>query len=118
MVEFLLSSPVLASLNIKETVDFYRDQLGFTHTDYQDEHYAVMRRDKFILHFWRCHDRIHPENTSCYVYVNSIDELYREMVEAKVVHPNGKLEAKAWGMKEFAILDNFGNMIKFGEHAG
>lgn len=118
MVEFKISAPVLASLNIEETVRFYSDRLGFDHIDFQDENYAVIRRHNLILHFWKCDNRIHPENTSCYIYVSDIDDLYRELTSAKVIHPNGKLEDKPWGMKEFAILDNFGNMIKFGEHAG
>ena len=107
--------PVLASLNIDRTVKFYQEKLGFNRIGYQDENYAVIARDEFIVHFWRCDDKIHPENTSCYVDVTNIDGLYSELKQFDVIHPNGKLEDKPYGMREFAILDFDGNLIKFGQ---
>ena len=47
--------------------------------------------------------------------VEGIDALYAEMQAAGVVHPNGLLQQQPWGMKEFAVLDGDGNLIKFGE---
>lgn len=108
--------PVLASLNIERTVAFYKNILGFDKLGYKDENYAVIGRDKVEIHFWKCNDRIHPENTSCYVFVKDIDTLYIAMKKAGVVHPNGTLEDKPYGIREFAILDRDGNLIKFGEH--
>lgn len=108
--------PVLASLNIAKTVAFYKNQLGFDKLGYMDENYAVIARDKVEIHFWKCNDKIHPENTSCYVFVQDIDTFYEEMKAAGVVHPNGPLEDKPYGIKEFAILDQDGNLIKFGEY--
>lgn len=107
--------PVLASLDIRKTVDFYKTKLGFNRQGYLDDNYAIIARDRFVVHFWKCNDKIHPENTSCYVDVQNIDQLYREYEASGVVHPNGKLENKPYGMREFAILDNDGNMIKFGQ---
>lgn len=107
--------PVLASLNIKNTVEFYKTKLGFNRIGYLDDNYAIIARDQFIVHFWKCNDPIHPENTSCYVDVEQIDVLYQELLPFGVVHPNGKLENKPYGMREFAILDCDGNLIKFGE---
>ena len=80
-----------------------------------DDHYAIIARDQFVVHFWKCDDKIRPENTSCYVDVKDIDTLYSELQKFDVIHPNGKLEDKPYGMREFAILDEDGNMIKFGE---
>ena len=108
--------PVLASLNIAQTVGFYQEKLGFSKLGWQDEHYAVIGRDKIEIHFWKCNNKIHPENTSCYIKVEEVDELYEEMKEAGVVHPNGPLKNQPWGMREFAILDKDGNMIKFGQN--
>ena len=107
--------PVLASLNVKKTVKFYKDKLGFNKVSYLDTYYAVIARDKFVVHFWKCNNKIHPENTSCYVDVKDIDILYEELKVQDVIHPNGKLEDKPYGMKEFAILDEDGNLIKFGQ---
>ena len=107
--------PVLASLNIKKTVEFYKKKLGFNKIGYIDKHYAVIARDSFVVHFWKCNNKIHPENTSCYIDVKDIDILYQELKKENVIHPNGKLENKPYGMREFAILDLDGNLIKFGQ---
>jgi hypothetical protein len=47
--------------------------------------------------------------------VTGVDALYREMVAADVVHPNGHLTDRPWGMREFAVVDGDGNLITFGE---
>jgi len=107
--------PVLASLDIRKTVQFYKAKLGFNRQGYLDDHYAIIARDQFVVHFWKCNDKIHPENTSCYVDVENIDALYEELKPHGVIHPNGLLEDKPYGMREFAILDLDGNMIKFGQ---
>lgn len=109
------SDPVLASLDIEKTVAFYEETLGFRRA-WCDENYGIVHRDAISLHFWHCDNNIFPENTSCYVYVEGVDALYEEYQRAGVVHPNGPLENKPWGMREFAILDEDGNMIKFGEN--
>jgi hypothetical protein len=49
------------------------------------------------------------------VEVKDIDGLYEELKGVDVIHPNGTLQNHPYGMREFAILDNDGNMIKFGQ---
>lgn len=112
--KMLNACPVLASLDILTSVEFYEKQLGFKRT-FCDEGYAVIVRDQICIHFWKCEDRIFPENTSCYIDVGGVDYLYEEFEKLGVIHPNGHLEEKPWGMKEFAILDVFGNLLRFGE---
>ena len=107
---------VLASLDIRKTVSFYQEKLGFDKVGWLDDDYAVIGRDKVVVHFWKCDNRIFPENTSCYIDVEAVDELYEEMKAVGVVHPNGPLKDQPWGMREFAILDQDGNMIKFGQN--
>jgi hypothetical protein len=40
--------------------------------------------------------------------------LYEQCIELGCVHPNGELELKHWGMRQFSILDNNGNILHFG----
>ena len=115
MAQLQQAIPVLASLHIEKTVDFYKEKLGFDKIGWKDAHYAVIGRDEIEIHFWKCDHKIHAENTSCYMRVTDVDVRYAEMQEVGVVHPNGPLKTQAWGMREFAILDEDGNMIKFGE---
>lgn len=110
----LRSSPVLASLNLEESLQFYLS-IGFTKS-YLDEHYLIMNRDDISIHFWKCNDKVHPEHTSCYIYVNAVDELLKEIEAVNAVHPNGKIHDTDYGIREFAMLDIHGNLIRFGEN--
>jgi DNA-binding transcriptional MerR regulator len=106
--------PVLASLDLDATQRFYADRLGFdAMSRYPD--YAISARDGVQVHFWLTDDADIPKATSCRIDVTGVDDLYAEMVEAGVVHPNGPLREQPWGMKEFSVLDGDGNLIKFGE---
>lgn len=106
--------PVLASLDIEATQRFYADKLGFAAVArYPD--YGIVERDGVQIHFWLTDDADIPKATSCRVDVTGVDELYEEMTAAGVVHPNGPLTDQPWGLREFAVLDGDGNMIKFGQ---
>lgn len=115
MEHLLKAEPVLASLNIFKTVDFYKEKLGFTKESWKDKNYAILHRDHITLHFWKCNDKIHPENTSCYIRVDDVDGLYSELKPKGVIHPNGPLKNQEWGMREFAVLDGDGNLLRFGQ---
>jgi catechol 2,3-dioxygenase-like lactoylglutathione lyase family enzyme len=108
------AAPVLASLNIAKTIAFYTEKLGFRQ-QFVDDNYGIVARDEIVIHFWKCDDPIFPQNTSCYVHVRGVENLYYEMQVAGVIHPNGPLEDKPRSMREFAILDEDGNLIRFGE---
>lgn len=107
-------APVLPAQNIADTVMFYEYRMGFE-AQYQDEGYAIVVRSGVQLNFWQCDDRYIAENTACYVYVMGIEELYGVYQAQGIIHLNGALEAKSWGVKEFTVLDNNGCAIRFGE---
>lgn len=108
------TAPVLASLDVLKSLEFYEEKLGFRRT-FGDEGYGVVVKDDIVIHFWRCDDKIFPENTSCYIYVEGVDELYEAYQQVGVIHPNGHLKDYPHAMREFAILDLFGNLIRFGQ---
>lgn len=108
--------PVLASLDIEATQRFYAQKMGFTPVaTYPD--YGIVERDGVQIHFWLTDDEDVPRETSCRIDVDGVDRLYEEMVDSGVVHPNGPLTDQPWGLREFAVLDADGNMIKFGERS-
>ncbi|MBX9833151.1 MAG: VOC family protein [Burkholderiaceae bacterium] len=105
--------PVLASLNLAETLQFYTARLGFAALLEMDN-YLILQRDGCELHFWPCNDRHIAENTSCYVRGDTAalhaDFAARGLQLAPpVVQP--------WGMKEMHVIDPHGNLLKFGEPA-
>lgn len=102
--------PKFPVINVHAAVAFYVQKLGFSELfDYGD--YAGVKRDEFELHLWECSDRYLAENTACRVNTTDIEALYAEYRAVGVVHPNGSLETKPWGLKEFVILDLDGNGI-------
>jgi DNA-binding transcriptional MerR regulator len=108
--------PVLASLDLDATQRFYRDRLGFEAL-FRYPDYAISGRDDVQVHFWLTDDPAIPEATSCRIDVTGIDALHAELSAAGVVHPNGPLTEQPWGMREFAVLDGDGNLLKFAERA-
>lgn len=105
--------PLLASLDIDRTLTFYAEKLGFDVEVFHVDDAAGVERDGVQIHFWKCDDRHIAENTSCRIDVEGIDSLYAELLSQGVVHPNGSLEDKPWGFREFAVLDGDGNLITF-----
>ncbi len=103
--------PVLASLDIGESADFYERQLGFTVE--RDDDYLIARRGGMELHFWLAADRIHPENTSCYIRGGQVPALYAEF-RARGVPNLSEFAVRPWNMKEFYIRDPHGNLLRFG----
>ena len=110
--------PILASLNLAESARFYADKLGFKTEVYGD--YLIVRRDEMEIHFWLTSERVHPENSACYIRGGQVHDLYREFSKAGIgTDPIGDerisdFTVRPWGMKEFYIWDPHGNLLKFG----
>ena len=89
--------PVLASLDLNETVTFYTERLGFA-TGLHIDNYVIVRRDGAEIHFWHCNERHIAENTSCYVRVADTQFLFDEFKSRGLsIQPP---EVRPWGMKE------------------
>jgi hypothetical protein len=107
--------PKLASLDIERSLTFF-ERLGFNRLHTSRE-YGVAKRDSVSIHFWLCTDPRTPKETGCRVSVEGIDDLFETFSKLGVVHPNGRLEPKPWGTREFSILDADGNLVTFNEAA-
>lgn len=105
--------PILAFLDLKETLAFYT-KLGFE-CNGSWEHYIICSKDDIEIHLWLTTDESVPKNTGCYIRVNEIDALFQQYASLNIIHPHGSLEDKPWGMRQFSILDNSGNIIHFGQ---
>jgi hypothetical protein len=100
------------------TRDFYINQLGFTQfgsTDYDG--YLMVEKDQIEIHFFEFKALDPKENYGqVYIRTNAIEELYQSFIANKVaIHPNGKLQTKPWGQREFSLLDPDNNLLTFGE---
>lgn len=104
--------PVLPSLNLGETEDFYTQKLGFG-TIYKDKTYLILRREEMELHFWLAANRELCENSSVYIRGGRIDELHAEFSKNNLKHLS-ELQLREWDMEEFYVHDPHGNLLKFG----
>jgi catechol 2,3-dioxygenase-like lactoylglutathione lyase family enzyme len=110
--------PKLPMRNKAITKAYYLEQLGFqlasTH-DYPE--YLMVKKDAIELHFFLFPGLDALQNYGqVYLRTAEIDRLYEYFLERKVaIHPNGLLETKAWGMREFSLLDPDHNLLTFGQ---
>jgi catechol 2,3-dioxygenase-like lactoylglutathione lyase family enzyme len=112
--DFVAAVPVLASLDIQRSVDFFASRLGFTvHYASQGE-YGIVARGDVQLHFWACNDPEIPKATGCRVNVRNIESLFSHCTREGIVHPNAPLQTTPWN-REFAILDADKNLVTFFE---
>jgi len=106
--------PVIPSLDLQRSVEFYKLYFGCK-AEWFDE-YVVLHNDQhFNLHLWKCTDSYLCINGGFYVRVKNVDAMFERLNVPGVIHPNGSLETKSWGMREFAITDPDGNLIRIGE---
>lgn len=117
-VQFVSATPVLASLDIERSVEFFVSRLGFTKIYAEPGAYGIVANGPVHIHFWACNDRKIAEATGCRVQVEAIADLYAVCVRHGIVHPNGSLSLKPWGTREFAMLDSDGNLVTFYQNAG
>jgi catechol 2,3-dioxygenase-like lactoylglutathione lyase family enzyme len=110
--------PKLPMRNKTATKEFYINQLGFTlfgNTDH--EGYLMVEKDAIQIHFFEFKDLNPLENYGqVYIRTSNIEALYEQMKQTKAgMHPNGHLQTKPWGQKEFSMLDPDNNLLTFGE---
>ena len=108
--------PKLPMRDKNVTKAFYIDKLGFKEIgDY--EGYLMVYKDKIEIHFFEF-KKLNPKENYGQVYIrtNYLDDFYQTLLDNKIkIHPNGKLESKPWGQKEFSLLDPDTNLLTFGQ---
>jgi len=109
-------NPKLPMRSKTATRDYYINQLGFEEIgDY--EGYLMVRRDHIEIHFFEFKALDPKENYGqVYIRTDDIDTLYQSLLDNNTtIHPNGPLQTKPWGQKEFALLDPDSNLLTFGQ---
>ncbi len=111
----LSATPILASLDIARSVDFFCTRLGFTRIYAVQGEYGIVQRGPVSIHFWACTERHIAENTACRIQVSGVDALYAQCQPLGIVHPKAALADQPWGSREFGVLDPDSNLITFYE---
>jgi len=110
----LSAIPVLLSLDVPASVNFYTTKLSFI-CIYQEVGFAILQRDNIQLHFTYCDEQHLVDWSSCRVKVEGVDALYEEASIHGIVHPNASLEDTDYRTREFSIVDLHGVLITFFE---
>ena len=72
------------------------------------------------IHFFT-HEKLVPGESSagCYIRVLDVEKIYREcslsQLPTKGIPRMEPLENKPWGLREFAIIDLDGNLVRIGQ---
>ncbi len=99
------------------TSDFYINKLGFSQYGGDFEGYLMVQKDDIQIHFFEFKELDPKENYGqVYIRTDDIDSLYDSFLANHVsIHPNGNLQTKPWGQREFSILDPDNNLLTFGQ---
>ena len=117
--KFIRSNPHLPVINLQQTLDYYRDTLGFYDEWTEGKIDGGIRRDDMRMLFGE--DPAHVEKINSDTsrlnlmwFVDNIDEIYKEYQERgiKIVSP---LTTYAYHLREFAFIDINGYYIRLAE---
>ncbi|MDO9038861.1 MAG: VOC family protein [Lutibacter sp.] len=111
-------NPKLPMRDKAVTKDYYVNKLGFQlFGDIDLDGYLMVHKDNIQIHFFEFKDLDPKENYGqVYIRTNDIDKLYQTLLDNKIsIHPNGHIETKPWGQREFALLDPNNNLLTFGQ---
>lgn len=114
-----LAIPILPSRSLPATLAFYA-RLGFDGEVFDGHDYAILTRGSVELHFFAHPDLIPAEShAGCYVRVQAVDAIYLDFSAARLPRQGiprmDILEDKPWGMREFAVIDEDGNLLRIGQ---
>ena len=105
---------------MRDTLAFYR-RLGFDGKIVGvGDSYAILTRGAIEIHFFT-HRELRPAESSagCYVRVLDVRDIYQAFALAQLPREGiprmDLLEDKPWGMREFAIVDPDGNLLRVGQ---
>jgi catechol 2,3-dioxygenase-like lactoylglutathione lyase family enzyme len=113
-------APILPARDFETTARFY-ERLGFAVvSQYQPpDAYLIMRRGGIELHFFPAADFDQAKShAGCYIRVEDVDAWF-ERARALDLPRAGiprivALSDRPWGMREFAIIDPSGSLLRIG----
>lgn len=117
MTTFTALRPILWTESLDETIGFYTQILGFTLMGRSDEwQWASIKKDDVQIMLSQ-NEYEKPNGIgftgSFYFNVDHVDELWEDLkTKAKVCY---EIETFEWEMREFAVYDNNGYLLQFGQ---
>jgi uncharacterized glyoxalase superfamily protein PhnB len=116
MVKLSRTAPELPVTNLKESLEYYEQRLGFRAAMLMPEgDYAIVERDDIAIHLFQDDSR-RSSPVSIHIFTEGLEELHAEL-EGRGASVSQAIMRKPWGNRDFRVHDNAGNEIKFTEPA-
>lgn len=107
-------APEVPVSNLRLSMDYYEKKLGFeVAMEMPDGDYAIMERDDVAIHLFQADASAHSP-TSFHVFTSGLDELHEELYRRGARVSQG-IVRRPWGNRDFRVIDDSGNEIKFTE---
>jgi uncharacterized glyoxalase superfamily protein PhnB len=107
-------APELPVANLRRSVEYYRDRLGFQNVmTTPGKDYAVMERDDVAVHLYQDDAGRHTAG-SIHIFTAGLDELLAELISRGARVKQG-IVRQPWGNRDFRVQDDSGNELKFTE---
>ena len=117
-MKFKSLHPILCTENLDETIGFYLHILGFSLNERNDDwQWASLQKDEVQIMISKPnqHEKLNGIgfSGSFYFNVENVDDLWQNLkIKANICY---EIETFEWGMREFAVYDNNGYILQFGE---
>ena len=117
-MNLLSLTPMLWTDKLSETIDFYTSVLGFTVEEKNDNWgWASLCKDQINIMVAKPNEYTPFEKPiftgSFYFKIENADEMWESLKDkTKICYP---IETFEWEMREFAIYDNNGYILQFGQ---
>ena len=118
MAKFQPIRPMIWTDKLEETIEFYVNTLGFICGEYnKDWNWASLHKDEAEIMMAAPNEHTVFEKPiftgSFYINVDQVEELWSNLKDkCKICY---EIEDFPWGMREFAIYDNNGYTLQFGQ---
>jgi uncharacterized glyoxalase superfamily protein PhnB len=117
MPNLLRIAPELPVANLRESLEYYTEKLGFeTVMEMSAGDYAIVERDGVAIHLFQAAHAAGGGRVSLHVFTEGLEELQEELQRrgADVIQT---VSRKPWGARDFRVRDDAGNELKFTEPA-
>jgi uncharacterized glyoxalase superfamily protein PhnB len=111
--------PILRMFDERKAKEFYRDFLGFS-VDWEHRFepetplYMQVSRGDVVFHLSEHYGDGVP-GTAVMVVMTGIEDYLRELKKKKYKYYRPGIQLQPWNAKELAVIDPFGNRIRFSE---
>jgi len=105
------AAPVLPCKDVNETIEFFKSKLNFDKTWVHQGFYGGAYNGNAEFHFYKTEGEVSPAIVYC--FVENSDDVH-EFAKSNGVEISNPLCDQPYGLRDFTIKDNNGNMISFG----